>query len=113
MAPQLLDPRGPRAYVSDFAAGTVSVVDLATGAPLATFATGRRPYGIVVSPNGRVVGPQNPVRIGRMEFCAPTALQLLQQTISVRLVVVLLRGGLPELLGGAGLALRLSLLRLG
>jgi len=44
-----LDPRGGRAYVSNFADDSVTVLDVDRGTTLRTLATGRHPYGIVVS----------------------------------------------------------------
>src|SRR4051812_40170852 len=46
---------GPRAYVSNEAAGTVSVIDPEDGAVVATIPVGRRPRGMRLSPDGRTL----------------------------------------------------------
>src|ERR1700684_1519736 len=47
-------PRGPRAYVSNEGSGDVTVIDLGTGAVVATVKVGKRPRGIQRATDGKV-----------------------------------------------------------
>ncbi len=46
-------PDGRYAYLTEGAAGTVSVLDVATGKVVDTIPVGRRPWGLALSPDGR------------------------------------------------------------
>ena len=46
---------GPKAYVGNFSDNTVSVVDLAAGAVVATIPVSAGPHGMSVAPDGRTV----------------------------------------------------------
>ncbi|MFO7400720.1 MAG: hypothetical protein C0P63_015225, partial [Actinomycetales bacterium] len=45
-------PGGTRAYVTDFGAGTVSVIDTATNTVIATVPVGTQPFGVAVTAGG-------------------------------------------------------------
>jgi YVTN family beta-propeller protein len=47
-----LHPDGRRLYVSNGGDGTVSTLDSASGAVLATIAVGQRPWNMALSPDG-------------------------------------------------------------
>jgi YVTN family beta-propeller protein len=51
----VLAPDGPRAYVSNIASGSVSVVDVERGTRVATIPTGAGAEGIDITPDGREV----------------------------------------------------------
>jgi YVTN family beta-propeller protein len=48
-----VSPDGRRAYVTNNASNTVSVIDTGGGAVTATIPVGARPVGVAVSPDGR------------------------------------------------------------
>ena len=50
-----ISPDRRRAYTANIAAGTVSVIDLATGRKLSDIAVGGRPEGIALTPDGRTL----------------------------------------------------------
>jgi YVTN family beta-propeller protein len=54
-ASEMPPPQGPRLFVSNEIAGTVSVIDIGTRAVVHTIPVGKRPRGIRVSPDGRTV----------------------------------------------------------
>ena len=62
-----VSPDGQKVYVSNGRAGTVSVLDSRTYAPLSTVKVGVRPWGIALSPDGKFLytanGPSNDVSV--------------------------------------------------
>jgi len=50
-----ITPNGKRAYVTNMAAGTVSVIDTVSRSVIKTIKVGTEPFGCVVSPNGKKV----------------------------------------------------------
>ncbi|MBA7530121.1 hypothetical protein ES705_22324 [subsurface metagenome] len=49
-----INPQGTLAYVTNFTSHTVSVIDLQTNSVVETIYVGVNPYGVVVSPDGKV-----------------------------------------------------------
>ena len=63
----VVSPDAKRIYVANGRGGTVSVIDAATNAVIATTPVGQRPWGIALTPDGRKLytanGPSNDVSV--------------------------------------------------